>query len=63
LLAFYTAGVLHDSVGLGLLLAAGCWLSWLYWATFVFRVVGIWWHYRQKDHESTKVRKHEKDKK
>jgi hypothetical protein len=47
LLAFWTASVLHDQLGLGLVLAAGCWLSWLYWATFVFRVVGIWCYYRR----------------
>jgi hypothetical protein len=62
LLAFWIASVLHDQLALGLSLAAACWLSWLYWATFVFRVVGVWWHYRQKNHENTKVRKHEKGK-
>jgi hypothetical protein len=46
LLAFATASVLHDNVGLGLILAAGCWLSWLYWATAAFRIVGVWWYYR-----------------
>jgi hypothetical protein len=45
-LAFWTAGVLHDRLGLGLLLAAGCWLSGLFWAIVVFRVVGIWWYWR-----------------
>lgn len=48
LLAFWTAGVLHDKPGLGLVLAAGCWLSGMYWATFVFRVVGVWWYYRSR---------------
>jgi hypothetical protein len=47
LLAFRMASVLHDEPGLGLLLAAGCWLSWLFWATFVFRVVGLWCYYRR----------------
>jgi hypothetical protein len=47
-LAFWTAGVLHEQLFLGLLLAAGCWLSWLYWATVVFRIVGIWWYWREK---------------
>jgi hypothetical protein len=47
LLAFWTASVLHDQLALGLVLAAGCWLSWLYWATFLFRAVGIWCYYRR----------------
>jgi hypothetical protein len=59
LLAIWTTSVLHDNLGLGLLLAAGSWLSWLYWATFVFRVVGLWCYYRSLRFES---RKHEKRK-
>jgi hypothetical protein len=47
-LAFWTAGVLHDRLILGLLLAVGCWLSWLNWATVLFRVLGIWWYWREK---------------
>jgi hypothetical protein len=47
LLGLWTTSVLHVNLGLGLLLAAGCWLSWIYWATFVFRAVGIWCYYRR----------------
>jgi hypothetical protein len=46
LLAYWTTGVLHDQLGYGLLLAASCWVSWMYWATFVFRVLGVWCYHR-----------------
>jgi hypothetical protein len=46
-LAFWTAGLLHDQLVLGLLVATACWLSWLYWATVVFRIVGLWWYWKQ----------------
>jgi hypothetical protein len=46
LLAYWTTSVLHDKLGYGLLLAAACWISWMYWATFVFRVLGVWCHHR-----------------
>jgi hypothetical protein len=51
LLAFYTASMLSNHLALGLLLAAGCWLGWLYWATFMFRLVGVWYYHRWM-HES-----------
>jgi hypothetical protein len=47
LLAFYTATVLHKMLSLGLLLAAGFWLSWLFWGTFMFRMVGVWCYQRR----------------
>jgi hypothetical protein len=46
-LAFWTTGLLHDQLVLGLLVATACWLSWLYWATVVFRIVGLWWYWKQ----------------
>jgi hypothetical protein len=47
LLAFYTVTVLCEMLSLGLLLTAGCWLSWLFWATFMFRMVGVWSYHRR----------------
>jgi hypothetical protein len=45
-LAFWTTGLLHDHLGYGLLVAVLCWVSWMYWATFVFRVLGVWCYQR-----------------
>jgi hypothetical protein len=47
LLGIWTTSVLHDNPAPGMLLVAGCWLSWMYWATFVFRLVGIWCYHRR----------------
>jgi hypothetical protein len=41
-LAYWTTAMLHDSVGGGLLLALFSWMSFMYWATFLFRVLGVW---------------------
>jgi hypothetical protein len=47
LVAFLTTEILHDKPLLGVVAAMGCWLSWLFWATFLFRVVGLWCYYRR----------------
>jgi hypothetical protein len=46
LMAIWTTGRLHDDLLAGLLAAGLCWISWMYWATFVFRVLGVWCYQR-----------------
>jgi hypothetical protein len=46
LLAYWTTALLHDNAGGGLLLALFSWISFMYWATFLFRVVGMWCYRR-----------------
>jgi hypothetical protein len=45
-LAYSATGMLHGSEGTGLLLVLFCWVSFMYWATFVFRVLGMWCYQR-----------------
>ena len=45
-LAYWATGMLHDEIVLGLLLALFCWVSFMYWATFLFRVLGMWCYRR-----------------
>jgi hypothetical protein len=42
LLAVRASAELHDRIGIGLLQTALCCLSGLYWATFLFRLLGVW---------------------
>jgi hypothetical protein len=42
LLAGFAAGELHRVPWAGALLLAACWLSGMFWATFLFRLLGVW---------------------
>ncbi len=44
LLAVVAAEQIHNIAALGLLLLAVCWASTLYWATVLFRLLGVWCH-------------------
>jgi hypothetical protein len=44
LLGVFAAEELHSSEALGVLLLAACCFSGLYWATFLFRLLGVWCH-------------------
>jgi hypothetical protein len=45
LLAVFAAQQLHRNPAVGWLLLAVCWLSGMYWATFLFRLLGVWCHH------------------
>jgi hypothetical protein len=44
LLGVYAAGQLHENALIGLPLLAACWVSGLYWAALLFRLLGVWCH-------------------
>jgi hypothetical protein len=42
LLGLFALNILHDRIFSGWLLLAGCWCSGLFWAAFLFRLLGVW---------------------
>ncbi|MHB1423514.1 MAG: hypothetical protein ACYC3I_10040 [Gemmataceae bacterium] len=42
LLALLALATLHENIVAGWLLLAGCWISGLTWAAFLFRLLGVW---------------------
>ena len=42
LLGVVAAEELHHTEALGVLLLAACWLSGMFWATLLFRLLGVW---------------------
>jgi hypothetical protein len=42
LLGLFALNTLHEHIFSGWLLLAGCWCSGLFWAAFLFRLLGVW---------------------